>query len=511
MTAEWSEGYVSDVNYTFGFYRELAPVHIQQVATMRRVLSPSPAAPLNYCELGCGQGYTTNVLAAANPHVQFFATDFNPSQAIGASSLARDTGLTNVKFYDDSFAEFANRADLPQFDFISLHGIYSWISAENRTHIIEFIRRKLKVGGIVYISYNSMPGWAATLPLRRLMVDQADRLGAEPILSRIESALSSVSAIMDGNAAYFKINPTVGERFTRLKEQPRRYLAHEYFNRDWTPFYFADVAKDMAKAKLDWMASASIIDSLLSLSLSTEHQKLLAGVSSPLEKETLKDYLINQQFRRDFFIKGALELSSQDGDALWRESRYMLTVPATRINLNVKTAAGQIQLQPDVYLPLIDILKEGPIAGNELMAACEKRGGNPGLVMQAVHVLSGLNQVQTVLPATGFAERAAVTARFNAEIMRRAQHSADMLVLASPVTGSGVQLDRLGVLFLSAMGRNADPVEFVQSSLDKAGQRILSEGKPVATVAESLSEIRKHYNNFVDGGQLLLCRQLHVI
>lgn len=38
---------------------------------------------------------------------------------------------------------------LPQFDFITLHGIYTWVSRENRQHIVDFIARYLKPGGIV--------------------------------------------------------------------------------------------------------------------------------------------------------------------------------------------------------------------------------------------------------------------------------------------------------------------------------------------------------------------------
>jgi len=34
--------------------------------------------------------------------------------------------------------------DLPDFDFIGMHGIWSWISEEDRALIVEFIRRKLK-------------------------------------------------------------------------------------------------------------------------------------------------------------------------------------------------------------------------------------------------------------------------------------------------------------------------------------------------------------------------------
>jgi len=81
------------------------------------------------------------------------------------------------------------RSDLPDFDFITLHGIYSWISPENRRTIVEFMRRKLKPGGIVYISYNCMPGWAGMMPLRRLLVEHTLARGSLSARSRASAFL----------------------------------------------------------------------------------------------------------------------------------------------------------------------------------------------------------------------------------------------------------------------------------------------------------------------------------
>ena len=83
--AGWNEGYIVDIEYTHGFYRELAPSLLSFAALMQGVSAPGlRVEPLAYCELGCGQGYSTNLLAAANPNIQFYANDFNPAQIAGA-------------------------------------------------------------------------------------------------------------------------------------------------------------------------------------------------------------------------------------------------------------------------------------------------------------------------------------------------------------------------------------------------------------------------------------------
>ena len=80
-----------------------------------------------------------------------------------------------AQLFDQSFAEFCNRGDLPHFDFIGLHGIWSWISDENRAVIVDFVRRKLAVGGVLYVSYNTQPG---------LVDDGADARSARPSTPR---------------------------------------------------------------------------------------------------------------------------------------------------------------------------------------------------------------------------------------------------------------------------------------------------------------------------------------
>lgn len=76
-------------------------------------------------------------------------TDFNPSQAAFAPEIASVTGA-DARLFDESFAEFCARDDLQEFDFIGLHGIWSWVSDVNRGVIVDFVRRKLKVGGVVH-------------------------------------------------------------------------------------------------------------------------------------------------------------------------------------------------------------------------------------------------------------------------------------------------------------------------------------------------------------------------
>ena len=173
---DWTDGYISDIEYGPGFYAEQTPAHLDIVCLLRGIEPPvAKGEAFAYCELGCGVGQTALVVAAANPQADVWGFDFNPAHIARARLLARQGAVDNIRFEEDSFEQLADgeRADLPLFDYITLHGVWSWVSLENRQHIVRFIDRYLKPGGLVYVSYNAQPGWSNAGPLQRLL-----RMGA---------------------------------------------------------------------------------------------------------------------------------------------------------------------------------------------------------------------------------------------------------------------------------------------------------------------------------------------
>jgi tRNA G46 methylase TrmB len=114
-----------------------------------------------YCELGCGYGLTTLVLAASNPQMSFVGVDFNPTHIVAATALVESARLCNVRFLEASFDELLESrfANLGEFDIIALHGIYSWVAPSVRRAIVKFADATLKTGGVLYVSYNAAPGW----------------------------------------------------------------------------------------------------------------------------------------------------------------------------------------------------------------------------------------------------------------------------------------------------------------------------------------------------------------
>ena len=124
---DWSSGYVTDLDYTYGHYPELNPLHCRLALLQAGAHCPQFETA---CELGFGQGVSVNVHAAASA-TQWYGADFNPAHAGFTRELAGASGA-DARLFDEAFADSCARPDLPDFDFIGLHGIWSWISDENR-------------------------------------------------------------------------------------------------------------------------------------------------------------------------------------------------------------------------------------------------------------------------------------------------------------------------------------------------------------------------------------------
>ncbi len=498
----WTAGYVAEIDYTHGYYREMSPAFLE-LALLSKLQAHRIARPPRYLELGFGQGLSLNIHAAACGG-EFWGTDFNPSQAGNARELAAASGA-QLRILDSSFSELAARDDLPEFDIIALHGIWSWISDENRRVIVDIARKHLAVGGVLYVSYNTTPGWSAAIPLRHLLMLHVDLASGEAqgLVPRIDAAINFAQSVVDSNALYFRANPVVAERLKAVKTQNRHYLAHEFFNSDWHPMPFSSIAAYLDGAKLSFAASSNLISHIDALSLTQPQQQLLASIAHPVLRESVRDYCENQQFRRDIFIKGARALSAARQAELFRDKRFILMTPPADVPLKVNGATGEANLQADVYRPLLAALAEGahePKSVGELEAHGGLKGVSIAQIIQALVVLTGLSHVHPVQEEAVVRAAKPQADALNAHIIERAVYSADVSYLASPVIGGGVAAGRLQQLFLRALARGKQaPQEWaldVWQIFEPQGQRLVKDGKALATAVENISELTASAQEF---------------
>lgn len=493
--SSWSAGYVLDVPYTSGFYRELAPSYLQFVLSATAgVRTPRLDRPFTYCELACGQGFGTALLAAANPNGTFWGLDFNAAQISNARRLAAEAGLTNVQFLDQSFEESVNApiGTFPQFDFITLHGIYSWINPENRDFIARFLGDRLKPGGIVYVSYNCLPGWSTAAPLQRLMREHANRHPDRSDL-QAKAALAFAEQLRVGGARFFTTNPSLAPRMEKMPELNSNYLAHEYLNGHWHPLYHLDVARELDPARLTYACSATITENMAALTLPTELQELGEQTRDRAWLETIRDFAANRQFRRDIFMRGVSEMPSRELMAMLGHLRIALINPAYDQEFKLQGPLGEVAGQKALYQPLLEALSiqtqtVGTLA--QLPAFADKPFA---MLLQALQLLIHTNVVLP-LPYELKGKSADVARAFNRAITSRLRVGETYNFLASAAAGTGIAASYAEQMACLALTENpridarAFPA-FAWPIMQQTGQRLVKEGRTLETEAENLAEL----------------------
>jgi len=493
MTQDWDGGYIADIGYTHDYFFDMSPAHIGLALLLSGYAAPDHTRPFAYCELGCGQGLTTNVLAAANPTGAFWANDFNPAHINNAQALAMAAGSGNVTFLDHDFAAMA-KADLPQFDFIALHGIWSWVNEAARQAVLAFIAQRLRVGGVVYVSYNALPGWAAAMPLREVMQHYGR---GETSQQRVAAGQQIAARLEALGGAAFAENPAMGAKLKSLAGKPVAYLAHEYFNAVFAPSYFREVAASMGFAKLGYAASSHLRDNEDGLNFNAEAQALLAEFAQPVAREGMRDFLTNRQFRRDIFIRGPRRLTpGAQTEALLRQRLALVAPDPDTLALVMKLPGGEVNLKPGVYRPILQALARRPMRVAELLAEPAIAALGQPIVLEAVRMLCVMHAVMAALPEEGEAERRASTERFNAAVMGLARHADGLRTLASPVLGGGVAANRFDQLFLLAAAQGRPPVDVAWQALQAQGQRVAQGGNSLQGEAENRAALTTIHGEF---------------
>lgn len=497
MSADWTSGYVTDVDYTAGYYPELNPLRSRLPLLAAGYEAPRIGAA---CELGFGKGLSLALHAAAQPGVQWWGTDFNPDHAAYARTLLAETGA-QAQVYDQAFEEFCVREDLPEFDFIALHGTWSWVSDANRAVIADFIRRKLRLGGLVFISYNSQPAWAPSMPLRRLMKLHADVMGApgQGTVARIDGAIGFIEQLFETGPNALLLNPAMGERLKAIKAQNRAYVAHEYMNRDWAPMHFCDVHAALTEAKVGYACSAEALDQIELLQLKPEQSALLARIPDVALRETARDFCVNRQFRRDYWMHGLDPLSAGERQALQARERVVLCMPRPAVGKSVMGNQAQMALASEVYDPILDLLADHrPRSVGEIEAALGGRLRGEEL-SKAILVLTGQGSISSAQSAE-LAERAVAPCQaLNRKALERARSSDDVGYLACPATGGAVPAPRFQRLFALASlqsDKAGDWAVFAWGILKGQGQTLMKDGKALVTDKDNLAALGEQAEAF---------------
>ena len=437
---EAPDDYITDVAYTPGYYSELSPSRAQLA-----LLAAGFAVPQikTACELGFGQGVSLAIHAATSS-AHWYGTDLHPEHVASATALVRAAGV-DAHLYQDGFAAFAARKDLPDFDYIALNGVWSWVSDETRAIIVDFVRRRLNKGGVLYLSYISSPGWAPYLPLRDLLARHAkvDRPEPAPLVERIDASLAFADRLRQADAAFFTDNPAVARHLVALGNRSRRYLAHDYFNGHYRPMDFPTAASLLAPAQLTYVGPADI-GSLESVYLTRPQQELLATIDDVGFREFVHDLLVNRYARHEYWVREPGAPPTQDERAeLLRNIRVIASTarPDLPVKLRAALALNGTGPAEGVYRPMLDMVSSpGPVSLATIEQALKSKGASLDRIFEAARLIAGQEQLEFMQDEKSIENATKHAAKLNGHLLERSRSGDGLGFLASPVTATGIKL-----------------------------------------------------------------------
>jgi SAM-dependent methyltransferase len=460
---------IESAAYVDTFFRELSPAWLSYVAALRGLDACNLDRPFTYIDLGCGLGQSAIVNAGAYPHGDFHACDFNASHIEAGRAYAAAVGIGNVQFHESSFEDLLSR-DLPAFDFVVLHGVYSWIDAGARDAVRQFVQRRLKPGGLLYLSYNCMPGWASEAPLRRLFLELA-AAEAGTLREKAERGLQKLQKLCDAKLSYFNLHPAAQGAVTAYGKQPGEYLVHEFLTDSWQPFYSVDVADEMRQLGLQCVGSATLVDNHDALTMESRVMSSIAGLDTERERQLAADFAMNRYFRRDVFAR-------LDGAA---DARHLARVVIGRLEATepiphqIRVPRGVISFQRAFVDELTERMSRGSVRIDELVESM--RGGAERGAAEIVRNLTFLVAAGMLTPfaqVRSFDSHATGRQPANAMVRKVIDFAARRglaRAIPSETLGNGVEIEPLQALALEGIMAGVDRPDELSGRLMQELQR----------------------------------------
>ncbi len=280
-----------------------------RLAVLGRLFGLSTADPerCRVLELGCAGGGNLIPLAWRYPGGRFLGVELSQRQAAEGQRLVKELGLANAEIRQGDILDLG--PELGPFDYLIVHGVYSWVPEPVRERILALCGGLLAAGGIAYVSFNTLPGWRMRGMLRDMLLyhtrsatGPAERLAqAQGFLDLLLAALARLDA---ASARYLK------EEIPRIRRAHPSYLYHEYLAEVNEPCLFTDFLGRAERHGLRYLCDADL-HTLFPSTLGAEVEAALGGIEDGIEQEQYLDFVRNRNFRQTLLCRAEEEPSRE--------------------------------------------------------------------------------------------------------------------------------------------------------------------------------------------------------
>lgn len=298
----------------------ITETHVEGLGALGRLFGVATANPrrCRVLELGCAEGGNLIPMAFHLPQSRFVGLDLSQGQITAGQRLIDALGLDNIALVHRDVMQPTD--DLGRFDYIIVHGLYSWVPAPVQARILQICAQQLAAGGIAYVSWNALPGWHTRAAMRDMLLhhtqaltDPAERLrAAYRFLERFGPAFAEeagdLAGILAAEAAY-------------LQKAPPSYLYHEYLVETNTPQFFSEFVAQAARQGLRYVADVDL-HTLLPQTLGRHARAAVAKLEDRLERIQAMDFLRARRFHRSLLTHASTAVAEAPDLGAFRSLAY---------------------------------------------------------------------------------------------------------------------------------------------------------------------------------------------
>ncbi len=289
--------------------------YLPHLAGLAKLYGLETAAPeaCRVLDIGCAEGNNIIPMAFHWPKSEFVGIDLSAVQIEAGLQMIDSLALKNVQLHVKDIADldtlYEKHEKHEKFDYIILHGVFSWVTHELQQTILSTAKSLLSENGIIYISYNTYPGWHAQMVIRdamKLYCNQCET--PEEEINMIPRSLSYFKKFF--KTADHEFSDYYVKRISILEKQSGEYLYHEFLETNNNPLYVTDFISRANSHALQYLS-----DALLAfdnpLILGQQRNAFLKKIDDRFEKLQYMDFMINQRFRRSLLCHNSQNVRSE--------------------------------------------------------------------------------------------------------------------------------------------------------------------------------------------------------
>jgi SAM-dependent methyltransferase len=262
-------------------------------------MSPAPVEECRVLELGCGAGQNLVPMAYVLPQAQFLGVELVTRPVEHGRKIIAELGLTNIELRQLDIASVTR--DLGEFDFIIVHGVYSWVPPEVREAILRIFGDNLAPHGVAYMNYKALPGGHIRAIVRDMMLYHLR--GFEDPENHIPEAMHVVRALAEMQPDASPYGAILKEELGLLERNPPSVLYHDLLAEEFSGTHLHEVLEQASRHGLQYLCESRLADVHIGRFPATIQNALSQFGAERADREQYLDFLVCQKYRRTLLCR----------------------------------------------------------------------------------------------------------------------------------------------------------------------------------------------------------------